>query len=143
VIPQALGADLQTEVGVLRIGKGPFAFLPTEVDPQIATGYRSQMTHGGHTFIVGLASDELGYQVPFAKWDNSCHACAPFVLAGVAALCPIQPIDCGTVFLNNVGRQVDPAVTSALGLSLDALDDERCARTQTEWWRRDGARRDH
>jgi len=61
---QALGADLQTEVAVLRIGKGTFAFLPTEVDPQIATGYRAQMRRGGHTSIVGLASDELGYQVP-------------------------------------------------------------------------------
>ena len=84
-----------------------------------------------HTFIVGLASDELGYQVPFAKWNGSCHACAPFVLAWVPGLCPVQPIDCGTVFLNNVGRQVDPVITSALERTLDALDDERCVRTET------------
>ncbi|HEV8639881.1 MAG TPA: hypothetical protein VGV13_02160 [Methylomirabilota bacterium] len=60
--------------------------------------------------------------MPFAKWDDSCHTCAPFILAGVPGLCPIQPIDCDTVFVNNVGRQVDPAITNALAPLIDALE---------------------
>ena len=39
------------------------------------------MTGADHTFIFGLANDEIGYQVPFAKWDNSCHECAPYIIA--------------------------------------------------------------
>jgi hypothetical protein len=121
-IPQALGADLRTEVGALRIGKGGFALVPTELDPQRGSVYRSLMPSAEHTFIIGLANDEIGYQVPFAKWDNSCHACASFILAGVPGMCPVQPIDCDTVFQNNVGRQVDPAITGALGPLLRALE---------------------
>lgn len=121
VIPQALGEQIQTEVGALRIGKGSFALIPTELDPQIGTAYRGLMTGAQHTFLFGLANDHIGYQVPFAKWDGSCHACAPFVLAGVPQFCPIQPIDCNTVFSNNVGQQVDVAVTEALAPLLEAL----------------------
>ena len=39
-IPQALGAGLQTEVAALRIGKGGFLLLPTELDPQLGDAYR-------------------------------------------------------------------------------------------------------
>jgi hypothetical protein len=67
-----------------------------------------------HTFIIGLGNDEIGYQLPAAKWDDSCHACAPFILGGVPQLCPIQPIDCNTVFQNNVGPDVDPTISGAL-----------------------------
>jgi hypothetical protein len=121
VIPQALGEDIQTEVGALRIGGASVALVPTELDPQIGFGYRARMAGATHTFIFGLANDHIGYQVPFAKWDPSCHACAPFVIAGVEELCPVQPIDCNTVFANNVGQDVDPAVTGALEPLLDAL----------------------
>lgn len=120
-IPQALGADLHTEVGALRIGPASVALVPTELDPQIGFGYRARMTGARHTFIFGLANDHIGYQVPFAKWDPSCHACAPYVALGQEALCPVQPIDCGTVFANNVGQGVDPAVGGALEPLLDAL----------------------
>jgi hypothetical protein len=44
----------------------------------------------------------------FQKSEN------PFILAGVPELCPMQPIDCSTVFQNNVGQDVDPAITDAL-----------------------------
>jgi hypothetical protein len=43
------------------------------------------------------------------------------VIAGVEELCPVQPIDCNTVFANNVGQDVDPAITGALEPLLDAL----------------------
>jgi hypothetical protein len=120
-IPQALGADVKTEVSAWRLGEGSFAFVPTELDPQIGEAYREHMSGAAHTFVVGLASDQIGYQVPFAKWNDSCHTCAPYVLAGVPSLCPVQPIDCSTVFSNNVGVGVDPAVTNALTPLLDAL----------------------
>jgi hypothetical protein len=77
-----------------------------------------------HTFIIGLGNDEIGYQVPEAKWDNSCHACAPYILAGIAQFCPLFPnIDCNTVFQNNVGADVDPSISGALNPLLDGLHD--------------------
>jgi hypothetical protein len=121
VIPQALGEDLHTEVGGLRIGDGSFAIVPGELDPQIGELYRAQMAGAEHTFIVGLGNDEIGYQLPADKWDDSCHTCFPFVLGGVPQLCPVQPIDCNTVFINNIGAEVDPAVSGALMPLLDEL----------------------
>ena len=127
-IPQSLGSDIHTEVGLLRVGLGSFAIVPTELDPQIGEQYRSWMSDTlpswlrpfHHTFIVGLGNDHIGYQVPFDKWDDSCHACAPFVIAGFPQFCPVQPIDCNTVFSNNVGQQVDPSVSDALAPLIDA-----------------------
>lgn len=120
-IPQALGDDIQTEVGALRIGDGSFALVPSELDPQIGATYRARMRGADHTFIFGLANDEIGYQVPFAKWDNSCHECAPYIIGGVVEFCPAFPPDCNTVFENNVGQQVDPSITGALTPLIDAL----------------------
>lgn len=120
-IPQALGADVHTEVGAIRIGEASFGLVPTELDPQIGNRYRAQMTGAKHTFLIGLANDHIGYQVPFEKWDGSCHACAPFVLAGVPQFCPIQPIDCGTVFANNVGQGVDVGVSAEIEALIGAL----------------------
>jgi hypothetical protein len=122
-IPQALGEDLHTEVGAFRINEGSFAVVPSELDPQIGETYRERMQGAEHTFIIGLGNDEIGYQLPAEKWNDSCHACAPYILAGAAALCPFQPIDCNTVFQNNVGADVDPAVSGALNPLLDALHD--------------------
>ncbi len=128
-LPQALGEDLQTEVGALRIGPARFAVVPTELDPQIGETYRETMQprrRGRHqpirpTFIVGLGNDHIGYQVPEDKWDDSCHACAPFIVAGIEDMCPVQPIDCNTVFENNVGQEVSPSVTDALLPLLEEL----------------------
>jgi hypothetical protein len=124
-LPAAAGEDLHTEVGAVRIGKGAFAVVPDELDPQIGFGYRDALaaaTGAGHTFIAGLGNDQIGYQVPFAKWDNSCHACASYIILGLPQLCPLYPnIDCNTVFENNVGQQVDPAVTDALLEAIDGL----------------------
>lgn len=122
-LPASSGSDIHTEVGVLRIGMASLAIVPTELDPQIGEQYRAAMRDAlhpflrplQHTFIVGLGNDHIGYQVPAGKWDNSCHACASFVILGVPQLCPLYPnIDCNTVFSNNVGQQVDPSVTNAL-----------------------------
>ncbi len=57
-----------------------------------APTYRARMRGAEHTFIFGLANDQIGYQVPFAKWDNSCHACAPYVIAGLRRSVP-RPAD--------------------------------------------------
>ena len=71
-------------------------------------------TGAEQSFIFGLGNDHIGYQVPFAKCDESCFVCAPFVLAGVPEFCPLFPnIDCNTVFQNNVGEDVDPKVTDS------------------------------
>ena len=121
-LPAAAGEDLHTEVGAFRINEGSFAVVPTELDPQIGETYRAAMTGAHHTFLIGLGNDEIGYQVPFAKWDDSCHACAPYIILGAPELCPLYPnIDCNTVFENNVGQQVDPSVTNALVPLLDEL----------------------
>jgi hypothetical protein len=124
-LPAAAGSDLHTEVGAVRIGQAAFAVVPDELDPQIGSGYRSALvaaTGAKHTFIAGLANDEIGYQVPFAKWDDSCHACASYIIVGAPELCPLFPnIDCNTVFENNVGRQVDPTVTDAIHEAIDGL----------------------
>jgi hypothetical protein len=123
-IPQALGEDLHTEVAGFRINEASFAVVPSEVDPQIGETYRDRMVGAEHTFIIGLGNDEIGYQLPADKWDDSCHACAPFILAGVPQLCPLFPnIDCNTVFQNNVGADVDPAISGALNPLLDDLHD--------------------
>lgn len=121
-IPQALGDDLHTEVGAFRINKASFAVVPSELDPQIGETYRDLMSGAKHTFIIGLGNDEIGYQLPEEKWDDSCHACGPFVLAGVPELCPLFPnIDCDTIFQNNVGSGVDPTISGALVPLIEAL----------------------
>jgi hypothetical protein len=121
-IPQALGEDLQTEVSAFRINEASFAVVPSELDPQIGERYRDRMVGAEHTFIIGLGNDEIGYQLPASKWDDSCHACAPFILAGVPQLCPLFPnIDCNTVFQNNVGQTVDPTISAAIEPLLDDL----------------------
>ena len=120
-IPQALGEDLHTEVGAMRIGNASFAVVPTELDPQTGDIYRDEMTGAEHKFIIGLGNDHIGYQVPFDKWDDSCHTCFPYLLTDDEDSCPIQPIDCNTVFRNNVGQQVDPIVSEALSELLDDL----------------------
>jgi hypothetical protein len=121
-IPQALGEDLHTEVGGFRINEASFAVVPSELDPQIGEVYRDRMVGARHTFIIGLGNDEIGYQLPEQKWDDSCHACAPFILAGVPQFCPLFPnIDCNTVFQNNVGADVDPTISGAMIPLLDQL----------------------
>jgi hypothetical protein len=124
VIPLALGEDIQSEVGAVRIGQAGIAVVPTELDPQIGFGYRAQLEAKGvtDTFIVGLGNDEIGYQLPAEKFDASCFECAPFILGGVPEFCPLFPnIDCNTVFQNNVGEQVDPEVSAAMEAAIDAL----------------------
>jgi hypothetical protein len=124
-IPQALGEDIHTEVGAFRINEASFAVVPSELDPQIGETYRTRMLGAKHTFIIGLGNDELGYQLPSDKWDDSCHACAPFILAGAPQLCPLFPnIDCNTVFQINVGAEMDPAISGALNPLLDGLHDD-------------------
>lgn len=120
-IPQALGEDLHSEVGAIRVGDASFAVVPTELDPQIGDNYREQMVGAEHKFIIGLGNDHIGYQVPFDKWDDSCHACFPYTLTDDEDSCPVQPINCSTVFRNNVGREVDPVVSEALSELLEDL----------------------
>ena len=126
MIPQALGEDIHTEVGAFTINDASFAVVPSELDPQIGETYRARMLGAKHTFIIGLGNDELGYQLPSQKWDDSCHACAPFILAGVPQFCPLFPnIDCNTVFQNNVGADMNPAISGALNPLLDGLHEEK------------------
>ncbi|MDJ0851063.1 MAG: hypothetical protein QNK04_22045 [Myxococcota bacterium] len=123
-LPAAAGEDLRTEVSALQVGKGAIAVVPGEVDPQIAFGYRDALvaqTGAEHTLIFGLGNDEIGYQLPAEKWDDSCHACASWIIVGAPQFCPVQPIDCNTVFRNNVGQEVDPTVSEAVSEAIDGL----------------------
>jgi hypothetical protein len=119
--PPTSGEDVHTLVSAFRLGRASVAVVPTELDPQIGETYRAAMRRARHTFLVGLGNDHIGYQLPADKWDDSCHACFVFVVTGDEASCPTQPIDCSTVFQNNVGQQVDPQVSGALLPLLDAL----------------------
>lgn len=119
-IPQVTGEDVHTEVGAIRIGDSSFAVIPTELDPQRGEVYRAGMTGAEDTFIIGLGNDQIGYQVPADKFDESCQVCFPYLFQDRGDECPIQPIDCGTVFQNNVGQQVDVEVSAAV---LDLIDD--------------------
>ena len=126
VIPQALGEDLQTEVGAARVGDAGFIVVPTELDPQIGMQYREAMTGVRDKVIVGLGNDQIGYQVPEQKFDQSCMICAPFVLAGAPEFCPLYPnIDCSTVFQNNVGPQLNPAISDALMPMIEQINNTR------------------
>jgi hypothetical protein len=120
-LPAALGEDIETEVGAIRIGQGSFAVVPGELDPQVGRVYRSHMKGAKHTFVIGLGNDEIGYVVPEAKWDDSCQQCARFDLIGLGGVCPVQPYDCSTVFQNNVGQQVEPSLSGALIPLIDSL----------------------
>jgi hypothetical protein len=119
-IPIPLGEDLRSEVGALRIADAGVAVLPSELDPQIGIGYRLRLNKADHTLIIGLGNDLLGYQLPFGKWDDSCHACAYYDIAGQP--CPVSPVDCNTVFANNVGPQMDPILSGAINLILNDLN---------------------
>jgi len=121
VIPQALGEDLQTEVGVARVGDAGLIVVPTELDPQIASRYRAALDGVEHILIVGLGNDEIGYQVPIEKFDPSCNQCAPYILGGVPESCPVNP-NCGTVFENNVGSQLDPVISDAIMESIKDIN---------------------
>ncbi|WP_131917560.1 hypothetical protein [Chromatocurvus halotolerans] len=122
VIPQALGEGLETEVGVARIGDVGLIVVPTELDPQIGRRYRAALESVEHKLIVGLGNDEIGYQVPSEKFDPSCNQCAPFILAGVPEFCPVVNPDCGTVFQNNIGSQLDPLISDALMESIGDIN---------------------
>ena len=122
-IPQALGEDLQTEAGVARVGDAGLIVVPTEVDPQIAVQYRDAFSSVKNKLVIGLGNDEIGYQLQPEKFDNSCFTCAPFILAGVPQFCPLFPnIDCGTVFQNNVGVEVDPVISGAIMRATQEVD---------------------
>jgi hypothetical protein len=63
--------------------------------------------------VLGLGNDEVGYQMPSAKFNPSCHECVTYVLFGDAADCPIaqaigeDAVDCDTIFVNNIGASAD------------------------------------
>jgi hypothetical protein len=109
-----LGIVTTTEVNVLRIGPAQMAVTPNELDPQIGYAYKDRMTGAAHRWVLGLGNDEIGYQMPQAKFNPSCHECATYVIFDNTAECPIalaigeDAVDCGTVFENNIGGGADP-----------------------------------
>lgn len=108
--PEASRFTTQTEVQALRIGSAQFAVTPNELDPQIGNIYRAQMTGAAHRFVVGLGNDEIGYQMPQAKFNPSCFLCFQYNISGEdpGGQCPQATNDCGTVFVNNIGPGADP-----------------------------------
>ncbi|HVH07464.1 MAG TPA: neutral/alkaline non-lysosomal ceramidase N-terminal domain-containing protein, partial [Myxococcota bacterium] len=110
-----------TEANVLRIGPAQMALTPNELDPQIGYAYKDQMENADHKWVMGLANDEIGYQMPAEKFNPSCHACAAFVILGNDADCPIAQelgvdvVDCSTVFMNNIGPMTDTQLQGVFG----------------------------
>ena len=97
-----------TELQAVRVGPAQFAVTPNELDPQIGNHYRGMM-NAQHKFLTGLGNDEIGYQMPAAKFNPSCFLCFSFNVFGVdpGNKCPQATNDCGTVFVNNIGPGVD------------------------------------
>lgn len=104
---------VSTEVNALRIGPAQMAVTPNELDPQIGNGYRDLMSGAEHRWLLGLGNDEVGYQLPAAKFNPSCHACASYVIFDDVEECPIaiaigvDAVDCDTIFVNNIGPGAD------------------------------------
>lgn len=117
-----------TEVNVLRIGPAQMAVTPNELDPQIGYAYKDRMTGAEHRWVLGLGNDEIGYQMPQAKFNPSCHECATYVIFDNTAECPIaqaigeDAVDCSTVFQNNIGGSADPFLQGHMTPLLDDLN---------------------
>jgi hypothetical protein len=122
------GTFVETEVNAIRIGPARLAVTPNELDPQIGDLYRARMGSAEHRWIVGLGNDEIGYQMPVAKFNPSCELCAIYIITqGDVDNCPVtlalgeDAVDCGTVFQNNIGPQADPLLQSQINAVLDEL----------------------
>lgn len=117
-----------TEVNLLRIGPAQFGVTPNELDPQIGNHYRDRMTTSQHHWMLGLGNDEIGYQMPVAKFNPSCHECVTYVIFDNTENCPIaiaigeDAVDCGTVFQNNIGASADPQLQAVMEGLLDQLN---------------------
>jgi len=104
---------VSTEVNALRIGPAQMAVTPNELDPQIGNIYRDLMSGAEHRWLLGLGNDEVGYQMPAAKFNPSCQACASYVIFDAVEECPIalaigvDAVDCDTIFFNNIGPGAD------------------------------------
>jgi hypothetical protein len=127
--PVLIGAGLfvESEVNAVRIGPAQLAFTPNELDPQIGDLYRAQMTGARHRWLVGLANDEIGYQMPAAKFNPSCFECALYILLSDVSNCPIaielgeDVVDCDTIFQNNLGPGTDALLQGQMAGVLEAI----------------------
>ena len=123
-----LGPVTSTEINVLRIGPAQMAVTPNELDPQIGYAYKDRMTQAEHRWVLGLGNDEIGYQMPLAKFNPSCQECATYVIFDNTAACPIaiaigeDAVDCSTVFQNNIGGGTDPFLQDHMTPLLDDLN---------------------
>lgn len=114
---------LETELQALRIGDANIAVTPNELDPQIGNDYRALMTNAEHRFVAGLGNDEIGYQMPAAKFNPSCFLCFEEVFVGNEEACPyFHTLDCDTIFINNVGPSADPALQAPMKAMLEELN---------------------
>lgn len=114
---------LETEVQALRVGDANIAVTPNELDPQIGNDYRALMTKAEHRFVAGLGNDEIGYQMPEAKFNPSCFLCFEEVFAGNEEACPyLETLDCDTIFINNLGPGADPALQGHMKRMLGELN---------------------
>jgi hypothetical protein len=112
---------VETEVQVLRVGTASFVVTPNELDPQIGDLYRARIGEERHRFTIGLGNDEIGYQMPEAKFNPTCFACVAFVLTGNPGLCPAAAtLDCSTTMQNNIGPGADPVLQTRIGDLIDA-----------------------
>jgi hypothetical protein len=114
---------ITTEVQVLRIGDASLVVTPNELDPQIGNLYRERIGDAAlHRFTIGLGNDEIGYQMPEAKFNPSCFKCFLEVLADMPERCPVvDTLDCSTTMQNNIGPGADPFLQDKIGALIDEL----------------------
>jgi hypothetical protein len=84
-----LGDDLETEIGVLRIGDVEALCVPGEIYPELVIGgiedpqdpgadfpgappeaRLEEMLTSEYRLVIGLANDEIGYILPRSQWDT-------------------------------------------------------------------------
>jgi hypothetical protein len=116
----AFGDDLETEVGVLRIGDVGMLCVPGEIYPELVIGGIQDPQDPGADFpgaareaplldtltseyrlVIGLANDEIGYILPRSQWDAE----APFTYGRTDP--PYGEI-------NSVGPRAAPLLTDAI-----------------------------
>jgi hypothetical protein len=74
--------------------------------------------------VAGLGNDEIGYQMPRAKYNPSCHQCWTFVIGEHESDCPLAAtLDCSTVFQNNIGDLADPQLEGVMLGLLNGLNE--------------------
>jgi hypothetical protein len=125
------GDDLQTEIGVLRVGDVEMLLVPGEIYPELVIGGIQDpqdpaadfpgvarepalegMLRSEHWLVIGLANDEIGYILPRSQWDTE----APFTYGR-------EDSQYGEI--NSVGPSAAPVLAEAFAALLNPSEETK------------------